>query len=179
MRRRHVLPALAGAAMPAVAQTGSFVLQFRDSFLRHWQVERGYTLAVADAMPAEQYEFKPHPVQRSFGEQFVHLAGANTRYFSAFGLAPPPEPPAGAGKEIVRGYIDASWDYTIEVLKKLSEKDLLRADLGAPRFKPHSGVDLCLRAYTHTAHHRGQTIVYLRLKGIAPPAWSFEPTAGA
>ena len=178
MKRRHILPVLAAAAVPSPAQSGSFVLQFRDSFLRHWQVERTYTLAMAEAMPPEHYEFKPVPVQRSFGEQFIHLAGANTRYFSAFGLVPPPEVPKASDKETVRQFVGASWDYTIEVLKKLTEKDLLRNDLGTPRFKPHSGTDLCLRAYTHTAHHRGQAIVYLRLKGIAPATWAFEPTAG-
>jgi hypothetical protein len=63
------------------------------------------------------------------------------------------------------------------VLRKLTEKDILRSDLGQPRFPAHTGTDLCLRAYTHTAHHRGQAIVYLRVKGIAPPTWAFEPTA--
>jgi uncharacterized damage-inducible protein DinB len=29
----------------------------------------------------------------------------------------------------------------------------------------------------HTAHHRGQLVVYLRVKGIVPPTWAFEPTA--
>ena len=178
MKRRAVLPALAGAALPSPAQAASFALQFRDSFLRHWQVERDYTLAVAEAMPAESYTSKPDPAQRTFGEQLTHLAGANTAYFSAFGLMPPPERPTASDKETARNYIKASWDYTTAVLRKLTEKDLLRSDLGAPRFKPHSGTDLCLRAYTHTAHHRGQAIVYLRVKGITPPTWAFEPTAG-
>ncbi len=176
MRRRSLLPVLAGAAVPSQGQTVPFVLQFRDSFLRHWQVERGYTLAVAEAMPAEQYGFKPHPIQRSFGEQLHHLAAANIAYFSAYDLAPPPERPKEFDKETVRKYVGASWDYTIGVLRKLGERDLLRRDLGAPRFPAHSGTDLCLRAYTHTAHHRGQAIVYLRLKEIAPPTWAFEPT---
>lgn len=177
MKRRYILPALAAAASGS-AQSASFPLQFRDSFLRHWQVERGYTLAVAKAMPSEHYEFKPNPVQRSFGEQLTHLCAANLAYFSAFGLVPMPERPGGSDKESTEKYVALSWDYTTQVLKKLSEKDLLRNDLGAPRFKPHSGTDLCLRAYTHTAHHRGQAIVYLRIKGITPPAWAFEPTAG-
>jgi uncharacterized damage-inducible protein DinB len=29
--------------------------------------------------------------------------------------------------------------------------------------------DLCYRLLDHVAHHRGQAIVYLRLKGITPP----------
>ena len=178
MKRRHFLPALAGPAVCAAAQSSSFALGFRDSFLRHWQVERGYTLAVVEAMPAENFEFKPVPVQRTFADQLTHLSGANVRYFSAFGLIEPPTLPGGTDKETVNKCVAASWDYTLEVLRKLTEKDLMRADLGTPRFKPHSGTDLCLRAYTHTAHHRGQAIVYLRIKGITPPTWTFEPTAG-
>jgi uncharacterized damage-inducible protein DinB len=178
MKRRLFLPALAGTAVYSPAQPTSFPMQFRDSFLKHWEVERGYTLAVADAMPPEHYGFKPNPVQRSFGEQLTHLCGANVAYFSAFGLLPIPERPSGSDRDTARNYVATSWDYTVGVLRKLSEKDLLRADLGAPRFKPHTGTDLCLRAYTHTAHHRGQMVVYLRIKGITPPTWAFEPTAG-
>ncbi len=178
MKRRAILTTFAGAAVPSFAQTSSFATQFRDSFLQHWEVERGYTLAVAEAMPAEHYNFKPNPVQRSFGEQLIHLAAANTAYFSAFGLIPMPERVTAADKDTAHRYLNSSWDYTIRVLRKLTEKDILRNDLGTPRFKAHTASDLFLRAYTHTAHHRGQAIVYLRMKGITPPTWAFEPTAG-
>jgi uncharacterized damage-inducible protein DinB len=89
-----------------------------------------------------------------------------------------PERVTAADKETVPKYLNSSWDYTIQVLRKLTEKDILRNDLGTPRFKAHTGSDLFLRAYTHTAHHRGQAIVYLRIKDIAPPTWAFEPTSG-
>jgi uncharacterized damage-inducible protein DinB len=177
MKRRDILATFACAAVPASAQTCSFALQFRDGFMKHWEVERGYTLAVAEAMPAEHYNFKPNPVQRSFGEQLIHLAAANIAYFSAFDLIPMPERVTVADKETVPKYLNSSWDYTIQVLRKLTEKDILRNDLGTPRFKAHTGSDLLLRAYTHTAHHRGQAIVYLRIKDITPPTWAFEPTA--
>jgi uncharacterized damage-inducible protein DinB len=176
MKRRHALAALGGAALSTPAQTASFALSFRDSFLGHWQVERGYTLAVAEAMPAEHYGFKPNPAQRSFGEQLTHLAAANMAYFNLFGLIPLPERPTGSDQEAARKYLNTSWDYTTAVLRKLAEKDLLRHDFNL-RQKPHNGTDLLLRAYTHTAHHRGQAIVYLRIQGITPPTWAFEPTA--
>ena len=177
MRRREVLPALGAGAISAQAQTASFALQFRESFLAHWQVERGYTLAVAEAMAASDYDSKPHPAQRTFGEQLIHLGMANVAYFSSYGLIPAPARPSGADKEAVKNYIAASFDYVTNVLQKLGEKDMVRKDAGTLRSKPHSTIDLCLRAYTHTAHHRGQAIVYLRVKGITPPTWAFEPSA--
>ena len=134
MTRRSVVPALAGAAAAGRADTMPFALQFRDSFVRHWVVERDYTVAVADAMPPEQYDFKPNPVQRSFGEQLTHLAMANVAYFSAFGLLPAPERLQGGDRATAVKAVNSSWDYTLAVLRKVTEKDLLRSDLGPPRF---------------------------------------------
>jgi len=34
---------------------------FKAMFVKHWQVAKEFTLAVAEAMPAESYDFKPNP----------------------------------------------------------------------------------------------------------------------
>ena len=36
-----------------------------------------------------------------------------------------------------------------------------------------TGTEWLWSYFTHTAHHRGQAEVYLRLKGIKPPAYTF------
>jgi uncharacterized damage-inducible protein DinB len=36
-----------------------------------------------------------------------------------------------------------------------------------------TGAEWLWSYFTHTAHHRGQAEVYLRLKGIKPPAYEF------
>ena len=43
------------------------------------------------------------------------------------------------------------------------------------RFKdqPVLGAEALWYTFTHMAHHRGQAEVYLRVKGIKPPAWRF------
>jgi uncharacterized damage-inducible protein DinB len=179
--RRKVLKALAVsglAPLPAADWSNPFASQWRNSFLRHWLVEKEYTLAFVEAMPAEHFDFKPTPAQRSYAEQLVHLGQANSAYMRIFQIKPPPAAPADRRKESVRAYLSAVFDYVAEVLSALSEKEFERNDLRfSERVKPHRGIDLFLRAYTHTAHHRGQAVVYLRLKGITPPTWSFEPTA--
>jgi uncharacterized damage-inducible protein DinB len=147
----------------------------------HWADTKEYTLAVFDAMPADGIDFKPTPVQQPFGTMMAHLGSANVVYFRAFGLVP--DPPARETKtgdrEAVRRYLVATFDYAAAVLAKLTQKDLERTDLNLfPKAKPHSGIDVFLRAYMHSAHHRGQATSYLRGKGIAPPPWKFEPSAG-
>jgi uncharacterized damage-inducible protein DinB len=178
MQRRKLL---AGAAASAFAADSDwpdpFARAWRDSFLRHWADTREYTLAMMEAMPADGFDSKPNPEQRAFGEQFIHIGRANNAYMAAFGIAPAPAAPAGWDKEACRKFLAASFDYSDQVLRRITGRDLARQDLKiAARLPPHSGTDLCMRAYMHTAHHRGQAVVYLRVRGIVPPTWKFEPT---
>jgi hypothetical protein len=34
---------------------------FKAIFVKHWQISKEFTLAVAEAMPADSYNFKPNP----------------------------------------------------------------------------------------------------------------------
>ena len=172
------LSALAAIPAPAAEWKDPFARAWRDSFLKHWQVTKVYTIAFADALPAEDYGYKPVDVQRSYAEQLLHLASANAAYMSAFSLKPAPAPASATDKSAVKAYLTATFDYVSDVLRAMEEKDLARTDLRfSSRIKPHSGMDLFMRAYMHTAHHRGQLVGYLRMKGITPPTWAFEPTA--
>ena len=181
MERRTVFSALAGAMSAQGATfTNPFAQTFLKSFVAHWNDTREYTLAVLDAMPADKFTSKANPAQRTFGEQMVHIASANAAYFRGFELAPPPElkAPNPADKAAVRAFVVAGFDFTDAVLAKMSEKDVLRTDIKfSPRLPPHSTVDIFLRAYMHTAHHRGQIVTYLRVNEIIPPTWKFEPHA--
>jgi len=174
---------------PSASPSSSFASSWLTSFAAHWRDTEEYTLAVLDAMPADGFESKPHPVQRPFGDQLRHLAHANVVYFKSFGLVAVPAATlttdrealdryaTPADKEAVRRFVLASLQYVSSVLDKITEADLRRQDLTLWEGSgSHSGTDICLRAYMHTAHHRGQAVVYLRVKGITPPAWKFEPT---
>ena len=51
---------------------------FKGLFAKHWLVAKEFTLAVAEAMPAESYGFKPNPDELSFGQLMMHIAAAET-----------------------------------------------------------------------------------------------------
>lgn len=185
---------MAAAAYPAAALAqqapNGFAKVFLTHCVEHWADTKEYTMAVFDAMPADSMGFKPTPVQQPFSMMMAHLGSANVAYFRAFNLLPVPKDLPGSRAELVkvvnledkaavRKYVEATFDYVAAVLGKLSQQDLDRTDLILfPKAKPHSGIDVFLRAYMHSAHHRGQATSYLRGKGIAPPAWKFEPSAG-
>ena len=59
-------------ALPALAQTTA-----KDALVKHWKTSGEFTLAVADAMPAESYNFRPNPEEMSYGQLMAHIAGVN------------------------------------------------------------------------------------------------------
>jgi len=48
-----------------------------DQFISEWKQSKVFTVAVADAMPPEFYDFKPNPEEMSFGQLMVHIASAD------------------------------------------------------------------------------------------------------
>ena len=49
----------------------------KDSLVKHWKTTGEFTIAVAEAMPAADYTFRPNPVEMSFGELMAHIGGVN------------------------------------------------------------------------------------------------------
>ena len=149
-------------------------------FVDDWKISKQFTLEVAKAMPAEFYTFKPNPEQMSFGEQMVHIAGSNVFRFQQitgekppFALDPAKEPPSD--KDSVLKMLDQSFDYVISALPKITPEQLTRT-WHIPSWKGRSDPDgraMILNMFVHTAHHRAQCEVYLRIKGIKPPDYTF------
>src|SRR5712672_1230879 len=120
---------LAAAAVSQTARTSS-VLDMSE-FVQDWKISKQFTLDVANAMPADLYTFKPNPEEMSFGEQMVHIAGANVFRFNQitgskapFGFDPA-KPPA-ADKQNVLKLLEQSFDYVIDVLPTITPDQLQR-----------------------------------------------------
>src|SRR6202167_4309805 len=76
-------------AVSCLAQT-----TVKDALVTHWKTTGEFTIAVASAMPAENYTFRPNPVEMSFGELMAHIAAVNLGACSnASGLTRPALPP--------------------------------------------------------------------------------------
>ena len=180
-RRGFVVVVLLTWAAAAGAQTAKVnsVLDMRE-FVRDWQISKQFTLDVANAMPAEFYSFKPNPEEMSFGEQMIHIAGANVfRFNQITGIKPPfafdPAKPPASDKQNVLKLLEQSFDYVIDVLPKMTPEQLQRT-WHIPSWKGRNDPDgraMVLNMFVHTAHHRAQCEVYLRAKGIKPPDYTF------
>lgn len=138
----------------------------------HWRKSKALTLKVAEAMPEENYDYKPFPEARTFGGELVHLGQAEGHYLGMLGKGAAPAAPSGAlTKAATTAYLSALFDWSIGVVGQLGTADLTRS-FSNPRGAPMAGLDLLYQAMIHTAHTRGYVEMFLRNKGIVPPTYS-------
>ncbi|MGB8540952.1 MAG: DinB family protein [Candidatus Acidiferrales bacterium] len=161
----------ATAAKTAGASSSAFV----KSFEAHWATARTLALSVADAMPAEQYSFKPNPDEMSFGEQMAHIAQANYEYcaFIEDAKSPyvAPAKDVAVEKAAAIQSLAGSFDYCAKIFDSLTDAQLNQIHVDGDR--KFATRDVMLGLMIHMAHHRGQAEVYLRLKGITPPTYKW------
>jgi len=166
MLRLTAALACASFALPLLAQSHA------DMLATHWKTAATYTLAIADQMPAENYSFKPVPEEMSFAEQLVHIARANAYMFGTLtGDKFTETPPKDLTRDNVMKFVRDSFDWTTAELAKITPEEMQKAyPLEGQQM---SGHEVLMLAWNHTTHHRGQLIVYLRLKGIKPADYQF------
>jgi hypothetical protein len=176
---------LLALVVPLSAQTPGSVAadaSIRDSLIKHWKTSGEFTIAVANAMPAENYGFRPNPEEMSFGELITHIgAFAFLGCQSASGINVPEFP--GKINEWARAqtkveidkatalpFLRDAFAFCDKAIESMTAESLAKRPA---RAAGQTGFDWLWQYFTHTAHHRGQAEVYLRLKGIKPPEYVF------
>ncbi len=149
------------------------------------QLTERKVLALAEAMPAETYGFRPTGGEfegvRDFREQLKHIAADN--YLDGAALLAEKSPPGNLGpaesgsasvktKAEVIAYLKDSFAYLHRAVRTMDDAN---APLPRPDFLPY-GPDpttrllIMLANIGHTNDHYGQLVEYLRMNGIVPPA---------
>lgn len=123
---------------------------------------RNYTLAVAEAMPENLYNFKPTAEVWTFNELINHIAYGIQWWEDNFVKKTETKwnPPAAKinKKETIK-YLQQCYQHLQETLRneKLTDDTL-------------KGFNATI---DHVTHHRGQAVLHLRLNGIATPEYVF------
>ncbi len=162
----------------AAAFLGLLVLPFAfagettQAMADHWKKSKEYTLAIAEQMPAGDYTFKPNPEEMSFGEQMAHIANANGYFFSLLsGGKSPIGKPANYEKDTVIALLNQSFDYAIKAVETATPAQMAKT-YKSPDGNM-TGTEIVYFGLDHTTHHRGQCVVYLRVKGIKPADYRY------
>jgi uncharacterized damage-inducible protein DinB len=159
----------AAAAVLLVSAVSAAPANTAGEYALHMKALGQLSIAVAQAMPPEQYGFRPHPESMTFGELISHIATTNYQFCASMMDSAPPTLPSPSGKGEVIKFLTASFDYCSAVVGSLTEQQLTQ-----PHNSPDgrlSGREVLLAMYIHVAHHRGQAEIYLRDKGIRPPSY--------
>ena len=176
-------PAAHAQAVPASATAGASretALAARTAFLLDIDTLQSKFLALAEAIPAEKYAWRPAPGVRSIGEAFLHVASEWYVFTPvAFGAAPSPVIPrnreafekfeADASKARVLEQLRAGFAYGRQAVSAVDPATLT----GTRRFfgTEHNVVETASLMSGDLHEHLGQLIAYARVNGIKPP-WS-------
>jgi len=142
----------------------------------------------ADAMPAEDYAYKPHPDSRTYAALIGHVASANYFFCAmAQGQSPSTTPAAQGNFEkltdkaaLVKvlneslAYCDGVYDATTDA--NFSQPVTTTA-FGPMKATPTLRGLVLMFNTTHNNEHYGNIVVYMRAKGHVPPS-SARGTSG-
>lgn len=164
-------------AQPKAEEKSSAALSAQSKEAEYmWKRAKKWTLQYIDAMPENALNFKPVPEVRSFAEQMLHLAFWNYGMCEAIAEKPSPYGKKQEDfekrddlktKAALRKVVEESYDFVLAAMPKFDDakwaEQVSFFGSKAPRRL------ILTMALDHQTHHRGQTTLYLRLKGVTPP----------
>jgi uncharacterized damage-inducible protein DinB len=148
--------------------------QSSEQMIKDWERAKTYTLHYLQAMPEENYSFKPAPDTRTFAEHMLHFTDANYELAPlAGGLKSPIEPGAASksadkSKATTIKTVMAGYDFVISNIKNMKPEQFQDTVKVFDKYVMTKAT-LLNKIFEHQTHHIGQTTMYFRLKGLTPP----------
>src|SRR6201996_12199 len=131
-------------------------------------------VALAEAIPADKYSWRPAPGVRSVSEVFMHITIANFWLLSITGPKMPPDLKQEMEKTVTKKVDVIAW-----LKRSLDAVKTARAQLKPGELQRKVKIEgkeitvdgMYLRIIVHDNEHMGQEIAYARMIGVVPP-WS-------
>jgi uncharacterized damage-inducible protein DinB len=148
-----------------------------ESFRSVWNAEAAQTITLLEALPSDQYDFRPDPQGRSIGELAWHLSEIDACL--SFGIAAQrfrlEDEPPNLKRPRETGLLAPGYRRIHEeAVARLANLENARLDDLVTFF---DGRRMTLRAVLweqllhHLIHHRGQLVLMCRMAGGAPPGF--------
>ena len=137
-----------------------------------WEASRKQMVQVAEAMPADKFQFQPTPEVRGYGSILTHLAGENMTFMETVSGGAKPGPAERFEQLKTRpeilGALSDSYEYGAKVLASLTDQQALETISSGRRQSPRWV--FVIQAIGHSKEHYGNLVTYLRLNKIVPPS---------
>ena len=173
------LASLTLAAISVRAQVNPYkegtpgVTGYRSEVMAEVMVQEDKLTRLAEAIPADKYNWRPAPDVRSFAEVFLHVAAANYNLYKLVGTPPPASidvknlEKSTTDKAKVIATLKDSFAHAKQAIKAVPEADLEKSMDWFGGKNTERG--LLLFIVRHAAEHLGQSIAYARMAGVVPP----------
>lgn len=150
---------------------------YRSETLQEINTRAERFLALAEAIPADKYTWRPAEGVRSVSEVLLHVATANYGLTGPYG-APPPEgiqlqalERSTTEKAAIIQQLRASFDHLRRAVENApADAEATHRWFGG-RMASNRAIGMSLAG--HLGEHLGQLIAYARVNGVRPP-WSGE-----
>jgi uncharacterized damage-inducible protein DinB len=167
------------AAIRVAAQVNPYkegtpgVTGFRSEVMAEVMVQEDKFTRLAEAIPADKYNWRPAADVRSFAEVFLHVSAANYNLYKLVGTPPPTgvdvknlEKSTTEKAKVVAALKD-SFAHAKQAIKAMPDADLEKSMDWFGGKNTERGVLLFI--VRHAAEHLGQSIAYARMAGVVPP----------
>jgi uncharacterized damage-inducible protein DinB len=149
------------------------------AFLQEFDTEAKTTRRVLERVPADKFEWKPHPKSMSLGELAMHTA-MTPGYICGWAceeesnLGSGAKPPVASSTADLLAAHDKSVASVKETMGQLGDAGMSKGWKGTAGgqtlFEMPKGALIRSIALNHWYHHRGQLSVYLRLLDVPVPS---------
>ncbi|MGA2697171.1 MAG: DinB family protein [Terriglobales bacterium] len=129
--------------------------------------------ALAEALPADKFAWRPSTDSRSFAEVFLHVSGER---YDILGMMGATAPTGFNGKTYEQSTTDKariieelnkSWEFSKNAINSMTNADFAKP---LPKLGPQANAGDVIYILVADAHeHLGQIIAYARVNGIVPP----------
>jgi hypothetical protein len=168
---------LASQQAPPIRQAFPMPPEYRDIQIRAQETQRTLLLSMADSMPEQFYRLAAADGQRDFAEQVHHAANAN-QYIVAHYILGWDTLPVRTDTAVIlnsraglRGFINATYDFTIGVLRNQSGPDRVTTIWYFGQKMPKWMIWDELNQ--HTIWTAGQIVANFRAHGMPPPSFLY------
>ena len=149
------------------------VTGYRSEVLAEVMIQENKFVRLAEAIPAEKFNWRPAPDVRSFAEVFLHVSAANYNLYKLVGTPPPSTldlkslEKSTTDKAKVIATLKASFDHARKAITDMPDANLDKSLDWFGGKNTQRGILLFI--VRHAAEHLGQSIAYARFVGIVPP----------
>jgi uncharacterized damage-inducible protein DinB len=185
MSRAFYLCALVLAAwplvLPAIAQDSAKKtealnppLSPSQAILEQWNEIGRKLVAMAEDLPEDKYDYKPHPDSRSFVAQLLHVS-ASMYFFTDVAqgrkvrYGDDPSRDQLKTKAQIVAFVKKSVDDGANLIKAKGDAGMTAVVQDPESNERHRLSELAYSAIEHSGEHYGQLVVYYRINGMVPP----------